>query len=111
MQFFETKEFKKLNKKWSKILEDNDFEDAEKAPQLDMRTNAWETKDQTLTFYLKVDHFLTQHPKIPKRHAEIMHLYSDGLYSIEISKKVGRSYAYVRNIIYTYENLILKIQL
>ncbi len=112
-KFYETSAFKKINKEWRKRLKNDGFQDIEDASenleQYDRRTIAFENRDRILEFFLKLDHYLTNTKGIPKKHRQILELYSAGTYikgPNGIIEQTGLSDKQVRNIIKKYKTII-----
>lgn len=109
MKFYQTKEFKALDAEWKAKLEEEGFQDLEKRKdfsQWNRRTIAYQNSETIRDFFIRLDHFLTEHPEIPDLHRKILSLYSEGRIVRHICRLVGRSYTTVRNIIRKYKAML-----
>ena len=106
-EFYKSKEFQKLNRKWRKKLKSKGFDDIEaanKPVKQDVRT--FKNIEETQSFFIMLDHFLYCYPDMPKEERKVMELYSKGVYIKNISTAVNASYSKVQKIIYRYEQIV-----
>lgn len=108
-KFFENKRFKALNSKWRAKLKKRGFIDHEDEKENlydhDRRTVLFDNRERILNFFLRLDSYLHT-AEIPPLHRQILELYSNGIYLIDISKKVGLSYRHSKRIIKKYKDLL-----
>lgn len=113
-KYWETPEFKKLNKEWREKLESAGFDDQEdekeNLKQKDERTIAFQNRDKIQNFYLKLDSYLTHNTEIPERDRKILELYSQGV-KVKgkggIVEQVGLSRDPVYQVIWKYKKILL----
>lgn len=110
-KFYQTKEFKAINSRWRELLEVSGFEDIESEREnlktYDRRTQNFDQSEDLLNFYLAIDNYLTNTSSIPAKHRQLLELYTKGMYLTDISKKLKRSYSWVKLIIKDYKRLFL----
>ena len=99
---------------WRAKLERAGFDDIEDAKgnlrQHDRRTIGFENRELISEFFRKLDHYLTDHPEVPRLHRLILSMWSDGADMREICKKSKRCNSWVRTIIRRYRNMLLGMQ-
>ena len=108
---FRQQTFKDLQSQWYKKLKQNGFNDIENSKEeissINRRTARFDDRDLVLSFFISVDHFITENPDLPKLHRQILVHYSDGIKLIEIAPKVKKSVIRVKQIISRYRKIIL----
>ncbi len=118
-QFHETKEFKKLNKKWAKELKKSGFEDAEEfdSPRELMKQHhdhyfmkraTTGTFDDTQRYYELARQLLYTHEFDYVRERKVWELHSEGESTIFIGKKLRITSWIVKQIIKKLRPLVIK---
>lgn len=97
-QFWKTKEFSKLNKKWAKKLADNGFTDIEKeingeCTLIQFSDNAYRSKNRIyieskIEFYELVSRAVHEDLQMPKNDRYIMTRYGEGIKQCQILKEL-----------------------
>lgn len=103
--------FKELQRQWYDKLKSEgfvDIEDARYPKRPDTRTLLYKNHDKVLYFYLKLDDFLTNTQRIPKKHRRILQMHSAGIKTVKVAERMQMAYECVRAIIRKYRALILK---
>lgn len=110
---FNSKRFKNELSTWNKKLERTGFRDIEdrrgnlKSP--DRRTIAFDNREKILHFFRTLDWLMVCYPEMPRFERRVMELYSHGLFTKQIVRKVKASDKHVRNVIKRYKYLVLSI--
>lgn len=103
-------EFVTLRDEWYRRLEFSGFRDIEDSKEnlknYDRRTIAFDNRDMINKFYVRLDHFITEHPELPLLHKRILMLYSEGTYIKAIASQVDRCRWTVINVIKQYKRLV-----
>jgi hypothetical protein len=112
-KFYQSKLFKRLNEEWRMKLQLAGFKDHEDTrgdlkKEYDRRTIAWDNIRRIQTFYLALGSFLSSTKRLPKRHRQILSLYSTGLSTYQVSAKVGLKKSQTISIIAGYKKKILE---
>ena len=109
MKFYETQEFRRLQKEWKEKLAQSEFQDIEKGDRLkdfDRRTISFENREAIHDFFRRLDTFLTVNEQIPDLHRTILSLYSEGRIIRDICRAVGRGRTTVKGIISHYRKVL-----
>ena len=114
-KFWESKEFKDLNKEWKQKLADSEFKDIEDDKErLDVkndRTQNITNFEQTLEYFSAFNEYLNTQKAISERDRKILELYVDGVFVTGkngIVEQTGWSDRTVRSIIYKHKEQIIK---
>ncbi len=104
-------EYKQLEAFWRQKLREHGFVDIEdlrgNLKQHNRRTIGFENREIISDFFRRLDHYLTNHPEIPRLHRLILSMWSEGARVGEICTKSKRCNSSVRTIIRHYRLLLL----
>lgn len=112
MGFWDSSNFKRLNKAWREKLKESGFEDEEdekgNLKSKDSRTALFKSRECTEEFYTCLAYYLNHSTNISDRDRQILNLYADGLMIKEIVYALGWSDRTVRNIISHHKVIFLR---
>jgi hypothetical protein len=106
------KEFQKLRRLWRKNLEESGFSDCEdqkgRLKRPDNRTIGFQNRERIRNFFMALDHYLTDHPDLPRRERYVLSLYSEGWPLIEIAHAAEIGLTQTKAIFRKYKPIILE---
>lgn len=105
---------KELKSEWYRKLKADGFKDIERPDnslkeynsRFARRSKAFQNHEMIREFFLKLDLYLVSHNDIKPLHRKILQMYTEGIFIIEISRRVKRSYTTTRDVIRKYKKLI-----
>lgn len=110
MKFFDTDQFKALEKEWYDKLKANKFDDLEdsrgRLKQDDQRTIGFENREAIDAFFSELGEFLATH-RVSRDDRRVLMRYCQGKWQTQIAEATGFSYSKVKKIISKYKKLIL----
>lgn len=108
---FTSLSFKQLQKDWEKKLTQSGFIDIEDSKgnlkNYDRRTAAFDDREATLEFFLKLDRYLQSEAKLTEIDRMALSLYSKGMAPKDVAKNVHRSPWQIHHIIKKHKPAIL----
>lgn len=105
------KELEELTKEWYNKLKKLGFNDIEGKNEVlfqpNRRTIAWLNRDRIRDFFFCLDAYLQTEKDLPMRHRKILEMWTEGIYHVDIAKKLEISVSTVELTLIKYKPIII----